>query len=102
MQSIQLLQMTHFELTQFIAQEVEKNPLLEFAPMKAMSSIAGRGSRARARDAGADERRATPSGEATGSSRAPAMPSALTSSWTPISKTSFRTTPDRSAPTRLN
>ncbi len=29
MQSIQLLQMTHFELTQFIAQEVEKNPLLE-------------------------------------------------------------------------
>ncbi|SMF40623.1 RNA polymerase, sigma 54 subunit, RpoN/SigL [Xaviernesmea oryzae] len=31
MQSIQLLQMTHFELTQFIAQEVEKNPLLEIA-----------------------------------------------------------------------
>ncbi|MDM9619282.1 RNA polymerase factor sigma-54 [Rhizobium sp. S96] len=30
MQSIQLLQMTHFELSQFIAQEVEKNPLLEF------------------------------------------------------------------------
>ena len=30
MQSIQLLQMTHLELTQFIAQEVEKNPLLEF------------------------------------------------------------------------
>lgn len=30
MQSIQLLQMTHIELTQFIAQEVEKNPLLEF------------------------------------------------------------------------
>ncbi|MCQ1808910.1 RNA polymerase factor sigma-54 [Neorhizobium galegae] len=29
MQSIQLLQMTHFELNQFIAQEVEKNPLLE-------------------------------------------------------------------------
>jgi RNA polymerase sigma-54 factor len=29
MQSIQLLQMTHIELTQFIAQEVEKNPLLE-------------------------------------------------------------------------
>lgn len=29
MQSIQLLQMTHVELTQFIAQEVEKNPLLE-------------------------------------------------------------------------
>ncbi|TWD55636.1 RNA polymerase RpoN-/SigL-like sigma 54 subunit [Agrobacterium vitis] len=32
MQSIQLLQMTHFELLQFIAQEVEKNPLLEIAP----------------------------------------------------------------------
>ena len=31
MQSIQLLQMTHFELNQFIAQEVEKNPLLEFS-----------------------------------------------------------------------
>lgn len=29
MQSIQLLQMTHIELAQFIAQEVEKNPLLE-------------------------------------------------------------------------
>lgn len=32
MQSIQLLQMTHFELVQFISQEVEKNPLLEIAP----------------------------------------------------------------------
>jgi RNA polymerase sigma-54 factor len=32
MQSIQLLQMTHFELNQFIAQELEKNPLLEIAP----------------------------------------------------------------------
>ena len=31
MQSIQLLQMTHVELTQFIEQEVEKNPLLEVA-----------------------------------------------------------------------
>ncbi|EJC75015.1 RNA polymerase sigma-54 factor [Rhizobium leguminosarum bv. trifolii WSM2012] len=30
LQSIQLLQMTHIELTQYIAQEVEKNPLLEF------------------------------------------------------------------------
>ena len=29
MQSIQLLQMTHLELTHFIEQEVEKNPLLE-------------------------------------------------------------------------
>jgi RNA polymerase sigma-54 factor len=32
MQSIQLLQMTHFELDQFISQELEKNPLLEIAP----------------------------------------------------------------------
>ncbi len=31
MQSIQLLQMTHLELTRFIEQEVEKNPLLEFS-----------------------------------------------------------------------
>jgi RNA polymerase sigma-54 factor len=31
MQSIQLLQMTHVELNQFIDQEVEKNPLLEIA-----------------------------------------------------------------------
>ncbi|MBX5211913.1 RNA polymerase factor sigma-54 [Rhizobium laguerreae] len=30
MQSIRLLQMNHFELSQFIAQEVEQNPLLEF------------------------------------------------------------------------
>src|SRR6218665_199658 len=29
MQSIQLLQMTHFELNHFIEQEVEKNPLLD-------------------------------------------------------------------------
>ncbi|MGE7370075.1 RNA polymerase factor sigma-54 [Neorhizobium sp. NPDC001467] len=33
MQSIQLLQMTHIELTQFIAQEVEKNPLLDVAAL---------------------------------------------------------------------
>ena len=31
MQSIQLLQMTHMELMNFISQEVEKNPLLEIA-----------------------------------------------------------------------
>jgi RNA polymerase sigma-54 factor len=31
MQSIQLLQMTHLELSQYIAIEVEKNPLLEFS-----------------------------------------------------------------------
>ena len=32
MQSIQLLQMTHLELTHFISQEIEKNPLLELVP----------------------------------------------------------------------
>ncbi|MCK8780350.1 RNA polymerase factor sigma-54 [Rhizobium sp. NTR19] len=37
MQSIQLLQMTHLELNQFIAQEVEKNPLLELASGEADS-----------------------------------------------------------------
>lgn len=31
MQSIQLLQMTHLELNHFIAQEIEKNPLLELS-----------------------------------------------------------------------
>ncbi len=36
MQSIQLLQMTHLELGQFIAQEVEKNPLLEFQSAEEM------------------------------------------------------------------
>jgi RNA polymerase sigma-54 factor len=39
MQSIQLLQMTHFELTQFIAQEVEKNPLLEIAANDSESGV---------------------------------------------------------------
>jgi RNA polymerase sigma-54 factor len=38
MQSIQLLQMTHFELVQFISQEVEKNPLLEFEANGSSSS----------------------------------------------------------------
>jgi RNA polymerase sigma-54 factor len=38
MQSIQLLQMTHFELNQFIAQELEKNPLLEIAPAEGESA----------------------------------------------------------------
>jgi len=42
MQSIQLLQMTHFELTQFIAQEVEKNPLLEI-PSTEADAAADRG-----------------------------------------------------------
>ncbi|WP_319517322.1 RNA polymerase factor sigma-54 [uncultured Martelella sp.] len=37
MQSIQLLQMPHAELNQFIAQEVEKNPLLEVAGDEAAS-----------------------------------------------------------------
>lgn len=64
MQSIQLLQMTHIELNQFIAQEVEKNPLLEFS-----SGDGETGSDARHADdafadadAGRDEVRA-PSGE---------------------------------------
>lgn len=51
MQSIQLLQMTHFELNQFIAQEVEKNPLLDFSP----SDAQGAGNDV-ASDAGGDER----------------------------------------------
>ncbi|MBP1858029.1 RNA polymerase factor sigma-54 [Rhizobium herbae] len=42
MQSIQLLQMTHFELNQFIELEVEKNPLLEFAANDDMPSGADR------------------------------------------------------------
>jgi RNA polymerase sigma-54 factor len=41
MQSIQLLQMTHFELNQFIAAEVEKNPLLEFASSDGSSESDG-------------------------------------------------------------
>lgn len=43
MQSIQLLQMTHFELLQFIGQEVEKNPLLEIAPNDEALGSAGEG-----------------------------------------------------------
>jgi RNA polymerase sigma-54 factor len=39
MQSIQLLQMTHFELNQFIAQEVEKNPLLEISASDGENSL---------------------------------------------------------------
>ncbi|MCO6187066.1 RNA polymerase factor sigma-54 [Rhizobium sp. L1K21] len=38
MQSIQLLQMNHLELVQFIDQEVEKNPLLEIAASEEMSA----------------------------------------------------------------
>jgi RNA polymerase sigma-54 factor len=41
MQSIQLLQMTHLELNQFIAIEVEKNPLLEFSPSDGASEFEG-------------------------------------------------------------
>ncbi|MBD9374073.1 RNA polymerase factor sigma-54 [Rhizobium sp. ARZ01] len=41
MQSIQLLQMTHLELTQFIENEVEKNPLLELASGDDGSRAAG-------------------------------------------------------------
>lgn len=43
MQSIQLLQMTHLELTQFITNEVEKNPLLDFAANDAESGGDDRG-----------------------------------------------------------
>lgn len=39
MQSIQLLQMTHFELVQFISKEIEKNPLLEFDANDTSSGI---------------------------------------------------------------
>lgn len=64
MQSIQLLQMTHFELTQFIEQEVEKNPLLEIAAGDESSRDYERGSdehflggedRASAEGAGSDD-----------------------------------------------
>ncbi|HBF31039.1 RNA polymerase factor sigma-54 [Rhizobium sp.] len=56
MQSIQLLQMTHFELLQFISQEVEKNPLLEIAPNDdAVGSSADGG-----RDVGEGEAEAAP------------------------------------------
>jgi RNA polymerase sigma-54 factor len=41
MQSIQLLQMTHFELNQFIEQEVQKNPLLEIASPEGTASLQG-------------------------------------------------------------
>ena len=41
MQSIQLLQMTHLELSQFIATEVEKNPLLEFSSSDGSSDSEG-------------------------------------------------------------
>lgn len=43
MQSIQLLQMTYFELNQFIATEVEKNPLLEFSSSDSGSDFDGDG-----------------------------------------------------------
>lgn len=58
MQSIQLLQMTHFELAQFIAQEVEKNPLLELVGGEEDHGAAGEtaesGFGAEAQDARAD------------------------------------------------
>ena len=41
MQSIQLLQMTHLELNQFIELEVEKNPLLELASSDASAADVG-------------------------------------------------------------
>ena len=43
MQSIQLLQMTYLELSQFIAMEVEKNPLLEFSSSDGASDFDGDG-----------------------------------------------------------
>lgn len=52
MQSIQLLQMTHMELTQFISREVEKNPLLDFAANDAESGSDERGGDAEPRGAG--------------------------------------------------
>lgn len=50
MQSIQLLQMTHLELNQFIANEVEKNPLLEFASSEGGSDFEGKGRNEEAAD----------------------------------------------------
>lgn len=50
MQSIQLLQMTHLELNQFIANEVEKNPLLEFASPEGGSDFEGKGRNEEAAD----------------------------------------------------
>ncbi|MGF9565421.1 RNA polymerase factor sigma-54 [Neorhizobium sp. JUb45] len=61
MQSIQLLQMTHFELNQFIAQEVEKNPLLDFSPNDAHGSGNNAGL-----EASGDERDAPSSDEVRG------------------------------------
>ncbi len=52
MQSIQLLQMTHFELNQFIANEVEKNPLLEFSPSDAHNGAEMGGTDGAGADAG--------------------------------------------------
>ncbi|MBX9456784.1 MAG: RNA polymerase factor sigma-54 [Rhizobium sp.] len=43
MQSIQLLQMTYIELNQFIAAEVEKNPLLELSSADGSSDYEGQG-----------------------------------------------------------
>jgi RNA polymerase sigma-54 factor len=43
MQSIQLLQMTHIELGQFIATEVEKNPLLEMGTSEGNGEFDGEG-----------------------------------------------------------
>lgn len=63
MQSIQLLQMTHLELNHFIAQEVEKNPLLEF------SASDGEG--------GSESFESFEQPETTGSEDGPAAPSTL-------------------------
>lgn len=42
LQSIQLLQMTHLELNQFIAGEIEKNPLLDLASTDTDDTVDGR------------------------------------------------------------
>jgi RNA polymerase sigma-54 factor len=52
MQSIQLLQMTHLELNQFIAQEIEKNPLLDLSPSEHGDGPSGGSSHAEGEHAG--------------------------------------------------
>ena len=63
MQSIQLLQMTHLELNHFIAQEVEKNPLLEFSSHDGEAGSESFESYEAAEPAGADENGRSATGE---------------------------------------
>jgi RNA polymerase sigma-54 factor len=60
MQSIQLLQMTHIELNQFIAQELEKNPLLEIASTDGADGQSASHDFASDTDHGADARDPSP------------------------------------------